>query len=158
MSFQILLNFVIAVAWMFLQNDNSLAAFSVGYVLGLIIIFVFRRFFPRRFFLYNLFAAIKLVFIFLKELILSNIAVVKIVLSPKLQMKPGIFAFETDLEKNWEITILSNLITLTPGTFVMEISHDNKILYIHSINIDDMEQAKNDIRNSFEKAIKEVSR
>ena len=73
-------------------------------------------------------------------------------------MTPGIFALETELEKDWEITILSNLITLTPGTCVLEVSDDNKTLYIHAMDIDDVEQAKLDIKNTFEKAIKEVSR
>lgn len=73
-------------------------------------------------------------------------------------MEPGIFAFETELEKDWEITILSNLITLTPGTFVIDISDDNKTLYIHSVDIANVEQARKDIKSSFEKAIKEVSR
>jgi multicomponent Na+:H+ antiporter subunit E len=73
-------------------------------------------------------------------------------------MQPAIFALETDLEKDWEITLLSNLITLTPGTLVIEVSEDNKTLYIHAMDIDDVEQAKLDIKNSFEKAIKEVSR
>jgi multicomponent Na+:H+ antiporter subunit E len=101
---------------------------------------------------------IKLFFIFCSELIKANIAVIKVVLSPKLSMQPAIFALETELEKDWEITLLSNLITLTPGTLVLEVSEDNKTLYIHAMDIDDVEQAKLDIRNSFEKAIKEVSR
>jgi multicomponent Na+:H+ antiporter subunit E len=103
-------------------------------------------------------AVIKLFFLFCSELVKANIDVVKVVLSPKLSMQPAIFALETDLEKDWEITLLSNLITLTPGTLVIEVSEDNKTLYIHAMDIDDVEQAKLDIKNSFEKAIKEVSR
>jgi multicomponent Na+:H+ antiporter subunit E len=158
MAFQILLNFMIAITWMLLQDDYSFITFFIGYLLGIIILFALRRFFPRRFYLYNIAAVIKLMFIFLKELILANIAVLKIVLSPKLKMEPGIFAFETELEKDWEIMILSNLITLTPGTFVIDISDDNKTLYIHSVDIANVEQARKDIKSSFEKAIKEVSR
>ena len=51
---------------------------------------------------------------------MSNIAIVKIVLKPKLDMRPGIFALETDLTKDWQITLLSSLITLTPGTLVID--------------------------------------
>lgn len=158
MAFQILLNGFVAFIWMFLQNDYSGSTFFIGYVLGLLIIFALRRFFPRRFYLYNVIAVIKLIFIFLKELVLSNIAVLKVILSPKLTMRPGIFALETELEKDWEITLLANLITLTPGTLVVDVSDDNKTLYIHAMDIDDVDQVRMDIKNSFEKAIKEVSR
>lgn len=158
MAFQILLNSFIAFIWMFLQNSYSASSFFIGYVLGLFVIYGLRRFFPRRFYLYNVWAVINLVLIFFKELILSNISVLKVVLSPKLDMRPGIFALETSLKKDWEITLLANLITLTPGTLVVDVSDDNRTLYIHAMDIDDVEQARNDIKNSFEKAIKEVSR
>ena len=53
---------------------------------------------------------------------------------------------------------MANLITLTPGTLVVDISDDRSILYIHAVDIDDAEKAISDIRISFEEAIKEVSR
>jgi len=158
MAFQILLNVTVAFVWMFLVNDYSTSSFIVGYVVGLLIIFALRRFFSRRFYLYNVIAVIKLVFIFFKELVLSNLSVFKVIMSPKLNMRPGIFALETELEKDWEITLLANLITLTPGTLVVDVSDDNKTLYIHAMDINDVEQVRKDIKNSFEKAIQEVSR
>lgn len=158
MAFQILLNVIVAIVWMFLVNDYSTSSCIVGYIIGLLIIFTLRRFFPRRLYLYNVIAVIKLVFIFLKELVLSNLSVFKVVVSPKLNMRPGIFALETELEKDWEITLLANLITLTPGTLVVDVSDDNKTLYIHAMDIDDVEQVRQDIKKSFEKAIQEVSR
>ncbi len=158
MAFQILLNVFLAFIWMFLSNDYSSLAFCKGYFFGVIIIFALRRFFDHRFYILNIIAVMRLLAIFLIELVKSNISVLKVILSPKLELRPGIFALETELEKDWEITILSNLITLTPGTLVLEVSEDNKTLYIHAMDIEDVEQAKLDIKNTFEKAIKEVSR
>lgn len=157
MAFQILLNVFLAWIWMFFSNDYSTITFFKGYFFGLLIIIILRRFFQSRFYLLSVIAIIKLSVIFLSELIKANIAVLKVILSPSSKMKPGIFSFETSLTKGWEITLLSNLITLTPGTLVMEVSDDNKTLYIHAIDIDDAEQIKHDIKNTFEKAIKEVS-
>jgi multicomponent Na+:H+ antiporter subunit E len=158
MAFQILLNFFLAFLWMFLQVSFTSTSFIIGYILGLIVTFAFRRFFNSRFYMYRVFAVISLLLLFIKELILSNISVLKTILKPKLDIKPGIFALPTDLKKDWEITLLANLITLTPGTLVMDISYDNKILYIHTLDIDDVDEAVDDIKNSFEKAIMEVSR
>ncbi|MDA1476242.1 Na+/H+ antiporter subunit E [Bacillus changyiensis] len=158
MALQILFNFILALCWMFLINDYSAVSFLSGYAIGLFSLFLLRRFFQRRFYLINIWAIIVLLFIFIKELLLANLAVLKTILSPTLNNKPGIFAFKTELTADWEITTLANLITLTPGTLVVDISDDRSTLYIHAVDIDDAEQSINDIRHSFEKAIKEVSR
>jgi multicomponent Na+:H+ antiporter subunit E len=158
MAFQILLNMFLGFTWMFLTTTYDPVAFLKGYLFGLLIIFVFRRFFNSRFYLHRVIAVINLLLIFIKELILANIAVLKVVLKPKLDMKPGIFAFPTELKKDWEITVLANLITLTPGTLTISVSDDNKILYVHAMDMGEVQDEIESIKNSFEKAIMEVSR
>jgi multicomponent Na+:H+ antiporter subunit E len=144
--------------WMFLTVTYEPVAFLKGYLFGLLIIFAFRRFFESRFYLLRVIAVINLLFIFIRELILSNIAVLKVLLKPKLDVRPGIFAYPTVLEEDWQIMVLSNLITLTPGTLVIDVSPDNKILYVHAMDIGDAEESIDSIKNTFEKAILEVSR
>ncbi|SRR5690606_15077166 len=157
-AFQILLNFLLASIWMFFQNSISVTTFTVGYLLGLLIIFIMRRFFSSRFYFYRILAIIKLLLIFIRELIYSNLAVLRNILSPKLTIQPGIFALDTKLTAEWEITLLANLITLTPGTLVINVSNDKKTLYIHAMDIKDVEDTVKSIRNTFEKTIMEVSR
>ena len=158
MAFQILLNIVLAFLWMFIKVSFDPISFIKGYLFGIIIIFVLRRYFHSRFYLFRMWSFIKLTVIFIRELVMSNIAIVKIVLKPKLDMRPGIFALQTDLTKDWQITLLSSLITLTPGTLVIDISEDNKTLFIHAMDIGEVEAEINSIKNTFEKAILEVSR
>lgn len=158
MSFQILLNLLLAFTWMFLKNEYSGNTFTIGYILGLLILIVFRHFFNERFYLLRVYAVMKLVLLFFRELLLSNIAVLKVILKPRLTITPGIFALETKLTKDWEITTLANLITLTPGTLVVNVSADNKTLYIHAMDLADKQEAIDNVKNTFEKAIMEVSR
>lgn len=158
MAFQILLNIALAFLWMFIKVSYDSISFVKGYLFGLLVIFFFRRFFYSRFYLFRLWSFIKLTFIFLKELILSNVAIIKIVLKPKLDMRPGIFALETELTKDWQITLLSSLITLTPGTLVIDVSEDNRTLFVHAMDIGEVEDEINSIKSSFERAILEVSR
>jgi multicomponent Na+:H+ antiporter subunit E len=158
MAFQILLNIALAFLWMFIKVSYDPISFVRGYLFGLLVIFIFRRFFQSRFYLFRLWSFINLTFIFLRELVLSNVAIVKIVLKPKLDMRPGIFALETDLTKGWQITLLSSLITLTPGTLVISVSDDNKTLFVHAMDIGEVEDEINSIKNTFERAILEVSR
>ncbi|MDF0727398.1 Na+/H+ antiporter subunit E [Cytobacillus sp. S13-E01] len=158
MALQILLNIFIAFTWMFLANSYDFASFFGGFIIGLFMILVLRRFFDHRFYLWNVYAVLKLFLLFIKELILSNLEILKIIIKPKLDVKPGIFALPIDVKKDWEITVLANLITLTPGTLVIDISDDHKLLYVHAMDITDVDDAIDSIKNSFEKAIKEVSR
>jgi multicomponent Na+:H+ antiporter subunit E len=158
MAFQILLNFFLAFLWMLMQVSFTTPTFIIGYMLGMFIILSMRRFFTSRFYMSRVWAIIKLFFLFMKELIMANYEVVKVVIKPKLNIEPGIFAMPIDLTSNWEITLLSNLITLTPGTFVIDVSDDKKILYVHAMDVPDAEAAIDGIKNSFEKAIMEVSR
>lgn len=156
MAFQILLNFLIAVVWMFLSSSMTAGTFIIGYLIGILLIFLMRRYFKEKFYLVWVWAAIKLTVIFFRELVLSNITVLRIVLKPKMDIEPVIFAFPTDLRQDWEITLLSNLITLTPGTLVVHVSDDQRTLYIHAIDVDDVDEEINSIKHSFETAIKEV--
>ncbi|MGH1334227.1 MAG: Na+/H+ antiporter subunit E, partial [Exiguobacterium indicum] len=43
MAFQVLLNLFLAFLWMFLSNNFSASGFVIGYALGLIAMFAFRR-------------------------------------------------------------------------------------------------------------------
>jgi len=158
MAFQILLNFFLAFLWMFLQVSFNSKTFIIGYLIGLILIYGMRRFFKTELYLRRVFAVIYLTFLFFKELIMANIDVLKVILKPKLDIQPGIFALPTDLKSDWEITLLANLITLTPGTLVIDVSDDQKTLYVHAIDVPDVQDAINSIKESFEKAIMEVSR
>lgn len=158
MPFQLLLNILLAFLWMFLANSFSASSFIIGYLLGLIAMFAMRRGFSTRFYIGSFIALIRLFIRFLYELVVANLEVLSIILKPRLDIKPGIFAYETELEHNWQITLLSLLITLTPGTLVVDISDDNKTLYIHALHMPEADDAVASIRNSFEKAILEVSR
>lgn len=158
MAFQILLNFFIAVIWMFMNSSLTASTFIVGYLIGLIMIIITRRFFKGRLYVWRLWAMIKLTLLFAKELTMSNISVLLLVIKPKLNIQPSIFALPTELKEDWEITLLSSLITLTPGTIVLHVSNDQRTLYIHAIDVDDVDEAIDSIKNSFEKAILEVSR
>ncbi|WP_432360216.1 Na+/H+ antiporter subunit E [Sporosarcina sp. UB5] len=158
MAFQLLLNVFIAVVWMFMSSSLSATTFIIGYLIGLILIIITRRFFNSRLYIWRLWAAFKLTLLFFKELTMSNISVLMLVIRPKLKLQPMIFALPTELKHDWEITLLSSLITLTPGTVVLHVSDDQRTLYIHAIDVSDVDEAIDSIKNSFEKAIMEVSR
>lgn len=158
MAFQIVVNILMAVIWTFLQNSYTVTDFIFGYLIGILVLFILRRFLVFDFYLHRIWAVIKLIMLFIIELIKANIDVVKVVLSPKLDNQPGIVAVTTKLESEIEITLLAALISLTPGTISMDFSEDNRTIYIHSIDVPDKEEMISDIHDTFERAIMEVTK
>jgi multicomponent Na+:H+ antiporter subunit E len=158
MAFQLILNILIAIIWMFLLETFTFGYFFLGFTMGAILLFTFRRFIPGTFYFKKVRAIIMLILLFIKELILSNLEIVKVVYRPKLDIRPGIIALPTELRSNWEITLLANLITLTPGTLSMTVSNDNQTIYIHAMDIRDRDETIKSIKDTFENAIMEVTR
>jgi multicomponent Na+:H+ antiporter subunit E len=101
---------------------------------------------------------IAFIFFFLYELIKANIQVAADVVTPKFYMKPGIVMLPLDVKSNLEITLLANLISLTPGTLSLDVSEDRKVLYVHAMYIHDKDEFIKDIKNGFEKRILNILR
>lgn len=157
MPIQLLINIFIAFLWMFFQDNWSILSFFSGYLVGLIVVFSLRRFFEKRFYLWTLLAVLKLLLVFTRELISSSVLVVKQIVRPKINVTPGIFKLETELETDIEITLISLLITLTPGSVVMDVSPNNEALFVHAMDIPESSDAVKKSVKAFEKAIKDVT-
>ncbi|MGM9968067.1 MULTISPECIES: Na+/H+ antiporter subunit E [unclassified Rummeliibacillus] len=160
MPTQFLLNIFIAVLWMLLKDENEahFTTFFTGFLIGILILYLMHRFFGMQFYLKRIFAVGKLVSIFVWELILSSLLVLRQICSPKLNITPGIFTYKTALQGEGEITTLALLLTLTPGSVVMEVSPNGRKFYIHAM---DIEKSKGSVLRSienFEKVIMEVTR
>lgn len=158
MTTQILINLLIAFIWMLLNESWNVVIFAVGYLIGFLIILSMRRFFPTPFYGRKLYATIKLLMLFIIELFKSSIVVLKEIVRPKLNIKPGIFRSETILETDFEITLLITLLTLTPGSVVMEVDPKAKVMFIHAMDTNDFHNNIQKTKRKFENAIIEVVR
>jgi len=95
-------------------------------------------------------------FVFMVELVKANIDVTRRVLSPTLPINPGIVKVDTHLKSKMARLILANSITLTPGTFTLEVHED--AFYIHWIDVKHAEeaQATEDLVRKFEKILEGI--
>jgi len=103
---------------------------------------------------------ISLIVYYLKELFVASIKVAYDIITPKDYMNPAVIALPLDASTDLEITLLANLITLTPGTLSIDVSNDRKTLYIHEVYVkeQDLEAKKEEIKNGFEKRILKITR
>lgn len=150
--------FPLAVLWSFVKGDISLANIIVGMLLAAIIIKTFKPLyhieFKKPLEVRHSFKKLPKKVIFLLKLtyniILAGISVAKIIISPKMDIKPGIIEVPIRAKTNGEITGIANSITLTPGTVTIDISDDKKILYVHAIDASDPDRIRASIKSDLE--------
>lgn len=94
--------------------------------------------------------ALRYILIFLKELTIANYQVVKLVLAPKLKIRPGFVAIPMDADTDFEVTALANSITLTPGTITVHLPKERHVIVIHALDVTDDPQV---VRDSIKRAL-----
>jgi multicomponent Na+:H+ antiporter subunit E len=147
--------------WVALTGDISVGNFLVGTLVSSLVLWVVHPAgggrpsgFPlRKGWRWFCFAGF-----FLGELIRASLRITWDILTPRHRMRPAILAIPLDLRTDLEITILANLITLTPGTLSLDVSSDRKVLFIHAVYVHDVDQFKRDIKHRYERRIKELLR
>ncbi|KEQ05254.1 Na+/H+ antiporter subunit E [Pseudorhizobium pelagicum] len=151
-------NVIFAVIWVAITGSATLLNLVFGFFLASLALWIVRGEMGGPGYWRRVNRIISLVLLFLKELARSAFRVAVLVLSPRLVVKPGIFAFPLTVERDFEITLLANLITLTPGTLSVDVSEDCKTLYVHALDCSDPEAARRDIAEGFERKILEAFR
>jgi multicomponent Na+:H+ antiporter subunit E len=144
--------------WAAVTGNMSPSNLLFGFVLGLLTLFFARRIVGSPTYIVKLRLAINLVLFFLWDLILSNLRIAYEVATPGYHMTPGVLAIPLDVKTDTEITLLANMITLTPGTLSVDVSADRRVLYIHAMYIDDPDRVRRQIKDGFERRILEVLR
>lgn len=152
------MNVLFAVIWVAVSGSATFLNFLFGFVISAFAIGLIREQAHGVSYLSRIGRILSLTVLFFKELALSAWKVAVLVTRPKLDVKPGIFAFPLTVDRDFEITLLANLITLTPGTLSVDVSEDRKLLYVHAIDCLDVEGTKRDIAEGFERKIMEAFR
>jgi multicomponent Na+:H+ antiporter subunit E len=152
----VLINVVLAFTWAAVAGSFTLLNVLFGFLLGGLALSLIREQAGAPNYFRRALMVMQLVIIFLSELVQSSVRVAAIVLAPKRDLAPAIVAYPLDVESDFQITILANLITLTPGTLSLDVSEDGRTLYIHCIDVPDTDAAIADIKLTFERRIMET--
>jgi multicomponent Na+:H+ antiporter subunit E len=158
MKTRLLMNMLLTFVWVALTGSFEFVNFAFGFVLSFFIMWVisFGRTDTKYFKMIP--QIIAFIFFFLYELVKANIQVAFDVITPKFYMTPGIIRVPLDAKTDVEITLLANLISLTPGTLSLDVSDDKKVLYVHSMYIANEEEFIHGIKNGFERRLLNILR
>ena len=149
-------NLLLALAWVAVTGSFTLLNLLFGFGLGALGIWLIREQVQAQSYFGRARRTVGLAALFLYELVISSLRVAWIVIHPRMPLRPGIIAFPLRVKRDAEITLLANLITLTPGTLSIDVSEDRRFLYIHAVDVPDSEALKREIASGFERKIIEV--
>jgi multicomponent Na+:H+ antiporter subunit E len=147
---------LLGLVWIGVTGVTTITNLFVGSVLSAVVVMLLNR--PERGPFLRLRRAVGLLLYFLWEMVLANIRVAHDVVTPRHHMRPAVVGIPLAARTDAEITLLANLISLTPGTLSLDVSEDRTILYVHGMFVDDREAFVQSIKNGFERRLLEVMR
>ncbi len=151
-------NLLLALIWVVLTGDLSGLNLFAGMVVGYIVLGLMQRQIPMlRGYTSRLPRLIRFIFFFFRELIMANMRVAFDIVTPVWHMKPGVIAFPLEARTEMEITMVANIISLTPGTLSLDVSDDRRVLFIHAMFLDNEQSVRDDLRE-MERRVLEILR
>ena len=138
---------------------GSLSLFNLvsGYVIGYAILWQLvplvggsDRYFKRVFYW------IRLIVMFHYELVVSSVKVVRDVLTPQHLARPGIIEIPLDVKSDFGVLLVTNLISLTPGTLSIDVSDDRKTLLVHAMFADDPDALRHQLKSGMERWVRDA--
>lgn len=151
------LNLFLSVGWALFAGGFTLGNLVVGFLLGYGALWLIAPLlggqtrYPMR-----LIYWVRLMVMFLYELVVSSIEVAWDVITPKHRSRPAILLMPLDVKSDAGILLVANLISLTPGTLSLDVSEDRTTLKIHAMFGDDPEALIRSLKNGMEKWVREA--
>jgi len=142
MTRNLIWNISLAILWMCLNAKFALADFLQGFGLGLIILGVCRSLSAESSYFYSLLNCVKLFGLFLFGMIQANIELARDIIRPLDNFDHAVIGIDVSALAEFDKLILGYIISLTPGTLVLDAVGSNKTLYIHSLYGSKLESTK----------------
>jgi len=145
---------MLLVMWLVLSDSVEFASVLVGMGVSGVIALIYILLYPKEDF--DFVRPVWLLaygFVLIKNIIIANIYLTKILMRKDLTLSPAIIAIPTTLKSDWQKLLLANSITLTPGTLTLDI--EDNMLFIHIIEYEEgMDRSK--IIDEFERVIRRI--
>jgi multicomponent Na+:H+ antiporter subunit E len=87
------------------------------------------------------------------QLVTSNYLVAREILSRRSTVRAGVLAYELRRPSDEVVTLMANVMALTPGTMTVEATSDPAVLYVHFLLLDDVARARRAISRLEELAV-----
>jgi multicomponent Na+:H+ antiporter subunit E len=149
-------NAALALIWAAGTGTLTLLNLGFGFLIGYAVLWLLRGVVGPTPYFGRWARAIGFAAYFLRALIVANLRVAYDVITPGHRMRPGVIAIPLEVTTDAEITVLANIISLTPGTLSLDVSRDRRILYLHAMFIHDRAALEREIKEGFERRLLEL--
>jgi multicomponent Na+:H+ antiporter subunit E len=147
---------LLALAWAALQGEFSLATLVAGYAIGYVILALLARGGVMASTLVSrTIHALGLAAFFGWALVTANFRVAADVLRGNV-MHPAVVAIPLDVSTDHEILLLAMLINITPGSVTIDLSDDRRTLYVHVMHMESPDETRREIKDGFERRVKQL--
>jgi multicomponent K+:H+ antiporter subunit E len=154
---QPLLTVCLALLWLMLANSYTAGSLIMGVIVGVAVPPFTHLFWPNPPRLARPLTIARYAAIVVKDVVLANIEVAKIVLFKRNEdLQPGFIAVPLDLTSPEAITVLAGTITMTPGTLSADLSADGRTLLVHGLHLPDANATLAEIKERYETRLKEM--
>lgn len=154
-----LLSVLLTVCWLWLNNTVAAGHVLLGALLGTAIPFFTRRFWPEPLVVRHPLRVLEYAAVVSYDVVVANLQVAAIILGPLSRLQPAFVRVPLELRTDFAVTILASTVTLTPGTVSVDIEDDGvggRVLVFHALRCLDPEKMVRDIKQRYERRIKEI--
>lgn len=153
-----LFSLFLALLWLLMVNDFSVAHALLGLALGVVIPFVTHAFWAEEAKIKRPLPLLRYLLVLLVDILRSNLVVALRILRPARYLQPGFFVYPLTLDDDFAITILASTISLTPGTVSIHYDARANTLLVHALHLEDEAEAIATIRERYEQPLEEIFR
>ena len=151
-------NLLLAIGWVALSGHFDVVNLLVGFVFGYVVLFLLQRVMGRSRYFTRTMGMVRFTAFYVVEVVRANLRVAFDVVTPTSYAKPSIVAVPLDARTDVEITLLSNLITMTPGSLSVDVADDRSVIYVHAMYLDDPDELRRQIKDDLERRVLELLR
>lgn len=151
-----ILSVFLLVTWLLLNNTIAMGHVVLGSILSIFIPWFTSSFWPERIIVQKPLVFLKFMAVVSYDIIVANIAVAKLILSPNSSLQSSFLVIPLDIQSPVGISVLASTISLTPGTVSSDLSEDKTTLLVHSLHTTNKEEDIALIKERYEKPLMEV--
>lgn len=147
---------LMAASWLLLQQSVAVPQLITAAVLALVLPRLLHGFLgppsrPQAFV-----TSVRLVLLVVWDIVVANLTVARIVLSPWSRPQPAWVPVALDAQSPTAITLLAAIITMTPGTVSCVVDDQQHVILVHALDCADPAALAADIKARYEAPLKEI--
>jgi multicomponent Na+:H+ antiporter subunit E len=141
-----IMHMLVALVWLFLSGNTSLANFFLAIVLTFFLLALFRKPLHCQHYVRRTFAFVAFIWKLMIEIVASNLRIMRVILKPDAARFEGAFVpYNVSGLTEFEMLILSVCIGLSPGTMVADRNEEKTELILHVFAAGTDEEVRNKI-------------